>query len=288
MTAVAEVAVTGPGMYDDLPEELYHADPMPGGSLSSTGARKIIQTCPALFRHEQLNGRPPKDVFDFGHAAHKKVLGIGLPIHEVQCTDWKTKAAQDARKAARAVGEVALLTAEVQVIEEMAAAILAHPIASALFNPAAGKPEQSLFWHDREHGINRRCRIDWLSNGVEGRRLILTDYKTTKSADPRSIAKDVVNYGYHQQADFYRDGAIALGLDDDPAFVFVFQEKTAPYLVTVVQLDSVALSIGRDLNERAMATYAECLASGRWPGYSDDVELISLPNWAIYQHEESM
>lgn len=38
--------ITEPGVYD-LPAEVYHADPVEGGSLSSTGARKLLPpSCP--------------------------------------------------------------------------------------------------------------------------------------------------------------------------------------------------------------------------------------------------
>jgi hypothetical protein len=33
-------------------------------------------------------------------------------------------------------------------------------------------------------------------------------------------------------------------------------------------------------NRRAVDLYMECKTTGRWPGYSDDIELISLPEWA--------
>jgi hypothetical protein len=72
----------------------------------------------------------------------------------------------------------------------------------------------------------------------------------------------------------------ALGLDEDPAFLFVFQEKTPPYLVTVVQLDDEAEAAGRARNELAMEIWRDCTQAGVWPGYSQDIELITLPPWA--------
>ena len=48
---------------------------------------------------------------------------------------------------------------------------------------------------------------------------------------------------------------------------------------TVVVADEVALKIGRIRNKEACDIYAECKKSGRWPGYSDDVETVALPVW---------
>lgn len=77
MTALAAepLAVTEPGVYDDMPEHVYLADPVPGGSLSFSGAKALLPpSCPALYRHQRDHGRPPKPAFDFGHAVHSMVL----------------------------------------------------------------------------------------------------------------------------------------------------------------------------------------------------------------------
>jgi hypothetical protein len=270
--------VAAPGVYD-MPDHVYHADPVPGGSLSSTGVRKLLPpSCPALFRHWLDNGEAPKSEFDFGHAAHRRVLGIGAELVEVKAKDWRTNAAKAAAEQARAEGKVPLLTADLEHVAAMAAALRQHPIARALLDPDRGRPEQSLFWVD-ETGVWCRARLDWLPD-PHGGRVILTDYKTTTCASSEHLSKEVGNYGYYMQDAFYLAGAQALGLaGDDAAFVFVCQEKTAPYLVNIVELDSTALAIGRRRNRQAIDLYAECTATGQWPGYSTDIELISLPSW---------
>lgn len=273
------------GVYGDMPEDVYHADPVPGGSLSSTGARHMLPpSCPALFKYER--DHPVfKSVFDYGSAAHKLVLGTGPKIEIIDAPDWKTKAARARQAAARAQGFVPLLAHEWAEVEQMAAAIQDHPTAGPLFDPLSGwKAEQSIFWRDAEFGVWCRARPDWMPPPETvmsyGRRLVIVDYKTTPHADLESIRKSVANYGYHQQAAFYVDGVCTLGLADDPAFIFVFQEKTAPYLITIIQLDPEAERVGRDRNRNAIERFRDCSESGIWPGYSDEIELITLPPWA--------
>ena len=122
---------------------------------------------------------------------------------------------------------------------------------------------------------------------VEGRRLIVADYKTTASADPAALSKSMHTYGYHQQGAWYLDAVTALGLTGglEPAFVLIFQEKTPPYLVTVVQPDPVALRIARERNAVALDTYRRCVTTGHWPGYADGVISLALPPWAEREHE---
>ena len=73
--------IVDPGVYT-LPADEYHADPVKGGSLSSSGARKILE-CPARFRWERDHPPVPTDAFNFGHAAHKLVLGAGPDVEVV-------------------------------------------------------------------------------------------------------------------------------------------------------------------------------------------------------------
>jgi hypothetical protein len=262
-----------------VPPADYHAGSLARSTLSSTGARKLLPpSCPALYHHELRNPAPPNDVFDFGHAAHRLVLGAGADLARVDADDWRTKAAKEAAAEARANGLTPLLRADHERVVDMAAALRTHPIASALFSD--GLPEQTLIWQDDATGVWCRAMLDWLPHRRPGRRLLIADYKTTASAAPAALARSVANYGYHQQAAFYLDGVRALGLDDDPAFVFVAQEKNPPYLVTTFDLDADALQVGAERNRLALEIFRDCTETGLWPGYTNDVVQISLPPWA--------
>lgn len=287
MTTVASsLAVTEPGVYD-LADHLYHADPVPGGSLSSTGARRLLPpSCPAIFDWYRRNPEASKKSYDLGHAAHDTLLGGGPEIVVVDAENWLTKTAKAQRDEARARGAVPILTDEKTEIDAMVAAVRAHPFAGRLFEEGTGTAEASLFWTDEETGVWRRSRLDWLPDNHAGSRMILPDLKTCKSAQRDEFAKSAANLGYHQQGAYYTDAVRALDLADDVAFVFVAVEKTPPYLVNVIQLDVTAMRIGAALNRKAIRRYAECAAAAEWPGYSTDVELASLPYWYERSHED--
>lgn len=292
--ATEQTVITQPGLYQ-MDAETYHADPVPGRSLSSTGARRIVQTCPAVFREYQLRPAPSRDVLDFGKAAHALVLGDGAELVVVHASTWRTKAAQQARTEARAAGKVPVLglsddpdePSQWDTIQAMAAKIREHPVASKIFNPEHGKPEQALFWRDEHTGLWCRALLDWLPD-QQGRRLIITDYKTARSANPPEFGRSVADYGYAQQADWYLTGAQQVLDADNAAFLFVVQEKTRPYVVTVTELDASAMAVGRFLNRRAINTYCECVTTGVWPGYSDSIALTSMPGWYLRQFEDDI
>jgi hypothetical protein len=291
MTAVDSDVFTA-GVHDDMPPDVYHAHP----ALSASGAKLLLPpSCPAKYRWWADHPQPPKRHFDFGHAAHAEVLGIGDPIHIIDAANYKTKAAQEEKKAAYADGETPLLAVEWEQVQAMATAIRAHPVAGALFDPAGGTPEVSLFWHDEIFDVDCRARLDWLINQpmlIQGKpRIVIPDYKTCAAADPVSLAKSMHEYGYHQQTDWYGTALLACGLADDkapPLPLLVAQEKEPPYLVTLAQPDAEAMRVAATRNRKALDVYAACAAAGVWPGYADDVVQLPLPGYALAQHDQAM
>ena len=234
--------LTEPGVYDGIPDHEYHGGLVKGGSLSSTGIRKLLPpSCPALYRHWADNPPEPKPSFDLGHAAHKLVLGVGPALALVDRDRWDTKDAKAEVAAVRARGGVPLHPADWAAVAAMAAQLRAHPLAGHLFDPdRGGQAEQTYVWADPDTGVMCRARPDWTP--ATGGRLVLVDYKT--SADlptTESFERTSWKWHYEVQAAHYLAGARALGLgEDDAAFVFVMQHKTPPYPVRVFQLDADA------------------------------------------------
>lgn len=270
-----------PGVYDQLPADDYHRDP----ALSASGMKLLLDPgCPAQYRYERDHPQPPKSIFDFGHAAHRLVLGDGAKLRVLDYDDWKTKAAQQAKKEARAEGAIPLLPQDMDRARAMAAAVRAHPTASGLFR--GGRPEVSLFFKDPETGVPLRARLDWLDTDRPGR-AILTDYKTIGTGvDLDHIERAIYDYGYHVSGVQYAAATRALGLaGEDAVTTLVFQSKEPPFLVRVVQLPFDAIKVGRAKRRAAINRFKECTDSGRWPGY-DEVAYAGLPPWAQAREEQ--
>lgn len=272
-----------PKIVDGLSAESYHADK---ASISSSGLRALLAPgCPAQFKYDRDNPPAPKKEFDLGHAAHLYVLGEGPELEVIDFPDWRKKDAQNQRDDAYAAGKVPLLTKDHDMVVAMAEAIRQHPIAGPLFTPGAGVAERSIYWTDPGTGVRCRVRPDWLRGSIA------VDYKTIKDAAPDTISRAIKDRSYHQQDAFYIDGVEAAGLAPDGArFVFVFQSKIAPYLITVRELTDQDRDIGRARNERALRIYQECVATDTWPDWTgpvDTIPQIGMPTWdSIRQAEE--
>jgi hypothetical protein len=260
----------------DISAEVYHSDPVPGGSLSSTGARKLANECPAAFkywldhpqpakgvrlRHRSPQGRPRRRARTrprrARHLEHQRGQGgdqedPGRREHPAQAARPR-QGQRDGRRPAR------------------------PPRSRRTPGAGSGIAERTIIWND--HGVWRRIRIDWLRHDGT-----IVDYKSCRSANPAKLPNHIFDYGYHQQQEYYRDGALEFGLTELVCpFKFIFQEKEPPYLVSVIELDSTACSIGKHLNDVALNTYALCREAGEWPGYLN-TPLVSLPAWVERQY----
>lgn len=273
--------ITKPGLYPDLADDVYRAQT---DWLSVSGAKKLLPpSCPAKFK-ATLGVEEHRPQFDIGKAFHTKVLGDGPEVWVVDSDSWRSTAAREARGLAYAAGAVPLLAAEAGVVDAMAAAVKAHDVAPHLFT--GGAAEVSAFWVDEDTGVKCKARFDYLPEKQPDRRLIVPDLKSAVSADPGEFSRAAARFGYVMQQVHYSSALRHLGIDEDPAFLFVVVEKDPPYLVNVGQFahedDIKATAVALD---KALRLYADCLATDTWPGWPG-VTSLTLPTWHLYALEE--
>ena len=270
----------------------YHADPCPTPSLSA-GMINDLLVAPALCYHRSRRLNPEyvepegQEKFSIGtvsHLMHLEPHRFDEAVVVVEAADWRTKAAQVARKAAQAEGKTAVLKSQLARIVAARTALLQHPIAALAFS--GGASEQSMFWLHPKYGFWCRARPDYIAD--EGS--YLADYKATANANPNRFDRHALDMGYHRRAAWYLDGARIL-MDGEPDhYWFINQEVSPPHLVSVVELDSDALEIGRIENEKACERFARCLESGNWFGYRHEADdstdrtfTVGLPTWKVRQ-----
>lgn len=268
------------GLVFDMDDETYHADPVPGGSLSSTFARLLTNHVPAKADAIRRN-RKPTAAMNLGKAVHRIVLGVGPELVTYE-HDGRTKAGKEerARLAPLIASEaaVAVTEKEREQIRGMVAALHEHPALRDVL--VACQPEVSGFW--QEGGVWCRARYDLLGPDAAW------DYKTAEDVTRRGFSKSLGAYGYHLQADLYLRGLRALGHKaGDTPFRFICQEAQEPYLVQIHEADDEAMSVAHELNDRAIRTFAEAQRTGVWPGYPNlFAEPSPLPAWYFAQHED--
>jgi PDDEXK-like domain of unknown function (DUF3799) len=275
--------ITSPGIYT-IPHAEYHADCCPTPSLSSSVAKVLLRQSPAhaAMMHPKLNPsyvNSESSRFDLGTICHALLLeDDSSRLVTIEADDWRTKAAKEARDAARAEGRIPILVKQ--------AAHLLKMVGTArdfLRNSELGdfrfQAERTIAWQD--NGIWCRARPDWLS---DGRDLIL-DYKTCDDASPDSFIRQIGRMSYDLQAAFYLRGLQAVG--SSATFVFLAQEIEIPYACSLVALSNSYLELAAAKAERAVRTWSYCLKSGDWHGYTNKILYADPPSWAMAEHERA-
>lgn len=294
----AEITLDKAGIYQ-LPADVYHADPCPAPSLSSTLAKTMIAQSPlhAWDKSPLLNPNyEPTDskTFDIGRAAHRAVLGKGegyvaIPSDMLSSNGAaSTKAAKEFIEEARASGLTPLKADEVDQIGTIADKVRAKLDRMGIdFDPAHSEVTAIA----QIDGVWCRAMID---NAPADPRQPLYDLKTCENATIGAITRSVSKCGYAIQAQHYlRTWKAATGEDRD--FCFVFVEKSSPNEVAVVRLYNDGEGrIAKDYQSdepfsgdwfadaehdlaEARKTWRACLDAGEWPGYPDRVALIGAP-----------
>lgn len=267
----------------DLTSDQYHADQVDERpSLSASIAHLLCSQTPAHARaaHPKLNPdarRREEKHLDIGTVVHALLLeGNDAGLELVDAENWRTKAAQEQRDAARAAGRVPLLVNQVEDVYAITAAareqIAAHKADPPLLTD--GLAEQTLVWEE-PGGVLCRSRLDWLRDD----RAAIDDLKTTsRSASPAAYSKALFGVGGDVQAAFYLRGVQAV-FGADAEFRWMIVETTPPYALSVVAPGPDVLTIGRKKVDFAIAQWRECLERDEWPGYPSRVCFAELPPW---------
>lgn len=274
------------GIVHGLDEVEYHAHP----ALSSSGVRMLLpeyKGSPKKFQWALSNRRTSR-TFDVGHAVHAKVLGVGAGVvtypdeHLTPSGNVSTKAATVEWEAEqRAAGLTVLSPADMVTVDAMAEAVLAHPTARPFLEVATMR-EVSVFAD--VDGVPCRARFDALSESTRNG-VYAVDLKTTVDATKAGFESSVKRYGYDVQVAHYADtheAATGLGVD---RFLLIAVEKSGPFEVAVFELPELWRQMGRTKAAEARRIYAECVASGEWPGYDTEVQFLDPPAWAVIDFE---
>jgi hypothetical protein len=191
--------------------------------------------------------------------------------------DRRSKLGRAAHEAAAAGGVTLLKPDQWSAIQAMTAAIRSHPFASILLNPAEGEAEVSVAWIDGETGVPCRSRPDYINSAHN----VIVDLKTTQDASMGSFARSCAQYRYHVQAAFYLAAASAVGLNAQ-AFIFVAIETAAPWACACYELAPHDLQLGGTLYREGLRVYQQCMETGVWNGYPQEVRILELPQWARF------
>jgi len=254
----------------DLTEAEYRAIP----ALSASGMKHLLRS-PLHYRH-YIDHPSPRAEFDFGHAVHADVLGVGQPLVEIpdELLSGATRSISSAEAkawvaAARERGEVPLKASAIEAVKTCADAVRAHATSAWLLG-LPGASEVPFVAEYEDSGVTIKSRLDRVATLPDGR-LVNIDLKTTSDVRIGKLRRSIEDFGYDVQAAVYEWQLATAnpGAKIAPTHL-IFVEQDQPHEVRVVQLAHEDWRNGaRAKMRRAIALYKRCIETGEWPGDDD-------------------
>lgn len=270
-----------PGLHLDVPHEVYHADPCPAPSLSSSIARRLVAESPlhAWNAHPRLGNGEREDgtaAQDNGTLIDRLIFDSGPLIVEVKADNFRTKLAQEQRDAAHAAGHIPVLSHV--LAEALKTAVKVVDRLAERGVRLKGQSQVTAIWQEGETW--RRGRFDhWVE---ESGAATIYDLKWVKSARPDDIARHMITYGVDIQAAAYVKAVETLRPDLAGRVKFqpLFVENGAVLAMCIRPIAGTMRELGQRKWKRAGEMWDRCLAADHWPDYGDEGQ-IEAPEWAL-------
>lgn len=275
------------GIHRNVPMADYVADRLTDKpSLSKSTVKTIWErsVLHATHAHPRIGGHDDggsRDA-DTGSAIHAQALG-GASIHwicalgkdGVPVEDYRTKAAQEERDAARAEGLIPMLQCERPAVKA----------AAAVLDPYIGKDdtrEATVLW--QEPGVWLRCRPDVLSEAASR----VVEIKTCTNAEPRSWCRHSLGQGgYDIQAALALRGLRAV-TGEEWSYSWVVVETEAPHAVSVIQPSPAMITMADAKIAHAIEAWRRYLDTGVAVSYSPEPWIAMPASFETYDFEERM
>lgn len=205
-----------------------------------------------------------------GRAIHAAFLEPELFARSYEPVEKKTR---------KKAGELELVTERIELKKkeyeralEVAEALRNHKSISSLTYKSSN--ELTAVWQDRDTGLWCKGRYDIFVPKTS----VIADLKTTTDARMHKFAQQVFQYRYYLKAEWYLQGARALGVEE-PEFVFIAVEKSPPFAAALYTLKTDVYDLAKLELEELLKKYRYCKQSGQWPAYPDHIEMLGLPEW---------
>lgn len=285
------------GIYPDITLDAYHGREEICPDFSVSGSfLKAFADCPeSAWWNSRLNPawEPVKQ---------SRNLNYGAAVHDaIALADWQDRylilpekfSAHHVNKFAEfmpeyeaglAAGKIPLKSEDLANIGPTIERLRREELVRNLYT--SGMVEVTLAHQDESTGIWIRSRPDFLPAAHR----IIPDYKTAFSVRPDDFQKAIANYRYHWSAALIEAAIRRIYGEAPHSFVFIAQEKKAPFVPQIFQLDPEALAWGRIEVRRTLDNLARLRdRPGReWPSYTEEeIVVAGLPRWSAVQLEQA-
>lgn len=275
----------GAGIIHKLPDTLYHGTK----ALLGKGGLEIANTTGTKFKY--WLDQPHLDDIDteallIGKAFHTAALEpdlfdkqyVEMPAFgDLRSSTNRDRKIQWLRN--EGAGRIGLRNDQLIQIFGMAASVRRHSKLRKILQN--GNAEVTALWVDPHTGLPLKSKMDWVSEISH----IGFDLKSALSANKKQFKRAISQHNYHMQDALYTRAFEENNIEFDN-FIFGVCEKEPPYDVAVYEIDAGDKVAGEQLYMTALTRVARWIEQNHFPGYSENIEQITLSQWDRNEAEE--
>ena len=278
------------GLLPEMSDREYHSNPLPYPALTQSINKVLVSEdqTPAHAKHKMDGGwSEPTPQMEEGTVWHAIVQGRGHELDVIESgevtnkngdpvCDFKSDAAKERQQQARAQGKVAVFREKYDRIAEAARSVR-HAI-EAQYRLSFSEDclfEKAFAWREEAANgviVGCRCKTDIIVDPVDEWGLLrIIDLKFVECASPRVVANAIASFCYEGQGYSYsRAVSICADLNYTPQYTLACVEREDPHLVSFHELTPELYEDGAVQWHVGVNRFAQCLKSGRWPGYQEE------------------
>lgn len=269
--------ITAPGLYPELSDTYHSQRHTPTRALSASGIKCLLNETPLDF----ITPKDKKsDAMNFGSVVHALALGKGAKFSVSPFDEYRTKEARQWRDDTIAEGLIPIKADDYDEAETMAA-IIRDKIARIL-GGAPYQTEVPFYWQEGDTWCQGMLDV-WCPDLLVGLDPKITPYVHRKAA------AHMVNMGHDIQGAWYRRGLEAIMPEHAGRIRFanLLIKPEAPYTSRIVMMNEAWRASAESECLRALRIFDRCMATGEWPGYSNDIEMLDIPSWTLKERVEA-
>lgn len=266
-----------------LPIETYHCDKT---AISSSSLPYALKTARKWF-HEW--NKPYSEVSDnaslrLGSAAHCAILEpmefdrkfVAMPSFG-DMRSSTNRAKRDEWLLTQKKGAIIMNDKDIEKLKRIIDSLLRNRYAVNLIKGAAF--EQTAYFRDPVTGLKCRFRPDIIRLDLSA----LPDLKTTsRDASLDQFSREIEKFKYHVRLAFYEYGVELIHGRKPEMPCWIVCETKDDFDVCVFEADIAMMERGRNAVHKALARIYDGVISGKWHGYQQEVQVVSLPRWTDF------
>lgn len=245
--------------------------------LSQSTAQTLLKrTAKHAWQEHWLGGAikgDPSAAMIRGQVVEAFLFGKGLDrLQVLDFKDYKKDAAKEAKEAALAAGKTPVLIEDYNYYKASAEISRKQLAKRGInFDGVSIETQVKIEWVDPATGCPCKAKLDGLVVGENG--FVIYELKSTSDANPGLRERNVSDQGQDLQAATYFEAVEQKypHLAGRGKFFWLFCEPDPPNEILVARPSGQTIEFGGAKWNKAKAIWADCLKTGVFPGYTEEV-----------------